>query len=343
MERVEDFESGKSEMMSVVSVIVPVYNTEKYIEKCIKSIIAQTYSDWELLLVDDGSTDESAGICLRYADNDSRIKYLYQENSGVSVARNTGIVSAKGDYIYFLDSDDVAEKELLETAVSSMEDSRADMVYFNTQSLSEEGEGYWNIPVEEGLFEFSNYTQWLDFVLFKYLNFKINFAVWNKLYRTNIIKSNSIFFDEGVSMGEDIGFNLKYFLYVKKVLGISQVLHQYWKRSGSIMSEDSSNTFWINDFAVMLKGVKTQLKASDIPISCFNKIYIKTMDNQYGKRNDRKQYKPYVKEVKHKLTLACMTLEALFKPWDMIMVFKNPDAKRKWKDHLFILRYLIFN
>lgn len=327
----------------MVSVIVPVYNTEKYLERCIKSIVLQTYSDWELLLIDDGSTDNSGIICLQYAEKDSRIKYFHQENAGASAARNRGITSAKGDYIYFLDSDDVAHKNLLETAVSFMEDNNPDLLYFNTQSLSEDGEGYWNIPVEEGLFELSDYTQWLDFVLFKYLNFKINFAVWNKLYRTSIIKSNSIFFDEGVSMGEDIGFNLKYFFYVKKVLGISQVLHQYWKRSGSIMSEDSSTTFWINDFIIMLKGVKRQLKKSNIPIRCFNKIYIKTMDNQYGKRNDRSEFKPCVKKVKNKGFILMQTVFSLLKPWDMVMVFKNPDAKRKWKDHLFILRYLIFN
>lgn len=327
----------------MVSIIVPVYNTEKYIERCIKSILSQSYSDWELLLVDDGSTDNSADICLKYIEKDIRIKYFYQENRGVSSARNKGIVSSKGDYIYFLDSDDVVHENLLETVVPIMENNDYDLLYFNTESLSEDGETYWNIPVEEGAFEFSDYRQRIDFILFKYLNFNIGFAVWNKLYRADIIKSNSVLFDEGVGMGEDVGFNLKYLLYVKKIFGISQTLHQYWKRSGSIMSQDSSKTFWINDFVIMLLNVKKQLEKSDIPIRFFNKIYIKTMDNQYRKRNDRREYKQHVKKVKDKLWLLKLTVVALFRPWDMVAVFKNPDAKRKWKDHLFILRYLIFS
>ena len=90
----------------MVSIIVPVYNAEKYIDECIQSVLCQTYAAWELLLVDDGSTDNSGNICDKYAREDIRIKVLHQKNQGVSVARNVALDWAKGDYIIFLDSDD---------------------------------------------------------------------------------------------------------------------------------------------------------------------------------------------------------------------------------------------
>lgn len=114
--------------MCKVSVIVPVYNCEKYIERCIKSILAQTYSEYELILIDDGSTDNSAEICDRYAEVDACIQVIHQSNSGVSAARNNGVQKATGEYVTFVDSDDWITPDYLETMVTACMDHDAQVV-----------------------------------------------------------------------------------------------------------------------------------------------------------------------------------------------------------------------
>ena len=107
--------------MPIISVIVPVYNVEKYLNRCIDSILAQTFSDFELLLIDDGSKDKSGEICDQYAEKDDRIKVLHKENGGASAARNTGIDHAVGEYIMFADSDDYIGRNMLESLLGLIE------------------------------------------------------------------------------------------------------------------------------------------------------------------------------------------------------------------------------
>lgn len=108
-------------MMSEISVIVPVYKVESYLERCIQSILAQTYKDFELILVDDGSPDNCPAICDRYAKQDGRIRVIHQENGGLSAARNTGIEMAKGKWLFFVDSDDWVHTEALRTLLECAE------------------------------------------------------------------------------------------------------------------------------------------------------------------------------------------------------------------------------
>lgn len=114
--------------MPQVSVIVPVYQAEKYIGSCIESIFAQTFSDYELILVDDGSTDSSGKICDQYADRDSRIRVIHKENAGVAAARNTGIEVSSGKYLCFIDADDIADDSLIASCIEKMEEEQADVL-----------------------------------------------------------------------------------------------------------------------------------------------------------------------------------------------------------------------
>lgn len=114
----------------LVSFIIPIYNAEKYLDECIKSIIKQTYSNFELLLVNDGSTDNSAIICDTYANKDSRIKVIHKINGGVSSARNIGLDNAKGEYICFVDADDVIHPKLLETTLSVLMETQQDIIIY---------------------------------------------------------------------------------------------------------------------------------------------------------------------------------------------------------------------
>ena len=111
-----------------ISIIVPVYNVEEYIHKCINSILAQTYKDFELILINDGSPDNSGIICDEYARADSRIKVIHQQNSGLSAARNAGLAVAKGDYIGFVDSDDWIDKSMYESMITEAQTLEADIV-----------------------------------------------------------------------------------------------------------------------------------------------------------------------------------------------------------------------
>lgn len=325
----------------MVSIILPVYNTEKYISRCIESIIAQTYKNWELIIIDDGSNDASGKICMDYMKRDSRIYYHHQYNQGVSVARNKGIFYASGKYLYFIDSDDEAEDNLLQTVLSYMEKDNLDMICFNVKALAEEGEPYWTPVIKEREYQLLSVSERCEFMLKDFLDCQMMYSPWNKMYRTSLVKKNEIFFEEGVKMGEDMGFNLKYLFYARKVKGISDSLYKYWKRDGSAMSIDSGEVFWIKDFSHMLAGVKKTSKNVKCRQSEFSFIFIKAMDNQYGKRKQRQEFKPYIKLVENKVFFLYQTLDVLCHPKRMVKLFGNPEAKRKWKDHLYGLRYVL--
>ena len=119
----------------MISIIVPVYNTEKYLDRCIQSILSQTYTDFELLLINDGSTDSSGAICDKYAEQDSRVRVFHKENGGVSSARNVGLDNAKGEWVTFCDSDDWVENCWLDTFVENSENTDLVVQGFNNVGL----------------------------------------------------------------------------------------------------------------------------------------------------------------------------------------------------------------
>ena len=122
-----------------VSIIVPVYNTERFLNRCIDSVLAQTYSDWELLLVDDGSTDSSGSICDEYATQDSRIRVFHKENGGVSSARNLGLDYARGEWITFVDSDDYIAPDMIEKLYETQKRNNADITVCGYRWVDKEG------------------------------------------------------------------------------------------------------------------------------------------------------------------------------------------------------------
>ena len=127
-------------MSELISIIVPVYNTELYLEETIQSVLRQTYQNWELLMVDDGSTDDSASICKAFTKQDPRIHYLYKTNGGQASARNLGIKKSKGDWLAFLDSDDLWTEEKLSSQIEEVKKYKPDFLYglgyFYTQLVS---------------------------------------------------------------------------------------------------------------------------------------------------------------------------------------------------------------
>lgn len=211
---------------SLVSIIVPVYNAERYLSNCIESILNQTYKNIEIILIDDGSTDSSLIICNQYQEKDNRIKVIQQSNSGPSVARNNGIVASKGNYIQFVDSDDNLESNMTNKLVETISNNQVELVLcgYNTIDMSN-GSIFSrkSSPSTQGLY---NKNEFLDFFGNLFINDFIN-PLWNKLYIRDAITNNNIKFIENVKMGEDLLFNLDYVTCCSSIYVIKEPLYNY--------------------------------------------------------------------------------------------------------------------
>lgn len=208
-------------MENKVSIVIPVYNTASYLSKCIESVINQTYKNLEIILVDDGSTDDSSKICDKYGEEDKRIKVIHQKNSGVSVARNNGIKAASGKYITFVDSDDIVDEYYIEYLLN--ESKNALPVCKIGELGSKRNKSYKCIELKEE-----------DFIELSKL------ALLNtpccKLFDLAIIKSNKILFDENLSLGEDMLFNFDYLKHIKLVRVLDIELYYYRKNLNTLSS-----------------------------------------------------------------------------------------------------------
>ena len=186
--------------MPLISIIVPVYNTEKYLHRCIDSILIQTFTDFELLLIDDGSKDRSGEICDEYAKNDSRVRVFHKENGGVSSARNLGLDNAKGEWISFVDADDYLNDDSLSILSQNLD---VDLIIASYEE-------YYEGTVKNnqcGLLDvkISSRSDKKHF-FFQYMHTGILKCIWGKLYHKRIIKA--IRFDTNMRFGEDTLFML---------------------------------------------------------------------------------------------------------------------------------------
>ena len=206
--------------MPEISVIVPVYNTEKYLHRCIDSILAQTFTDFELILVDDGSTDNSKNICTYYSEIDKRVKVFSQENSGVSKARNVGIQLASGEYLLFIDSDDYVDSLYIER----LSEKRCDFVICGMISEDENG----NINYYRNILE-NYYDNIYNFPFGDYYENFILYSPYCKLFKRNIVEKYSIQFPEHLTWGEDGCFVSDYLLYARKIQTIEYKGYHYVK------------------------------------------------------------------------------------------------------------------
>lgn len=195
-------------MPQFLSIIVPVYNVRSYLSECLDSIISQSFSNFECLLIDDGSSDGSGLICDEYAQKDDRIRVFHKENGGVSSARNLGLENAKGEWVYFIDSDDELLPGGLKTMIDCISDD-VDIVLAGYKRYDEEGQLYYE--VDERVVTLFNKQESLSTLYvrhgkyYKYLTF-----VWIRLLRNRIIQANNLRFDTGISNKEDTLFLTQY-------------------------------------------------------------------------------------------------------------------------------------
>ena len=224
-----------------ISIIIPIYKVEKYLKRCVDSVLAQTFTDLEIILVDDGSTDESGAKCDAWGEKDYRIKVVHKMNGGLSSARNAGLDIATGSYIYFLDSDDYIEETLLEKVLPYMR-KNYDLVSFCYYDVYENGEKH---PVAQplyGSFVYDKMPDEIDFLIRVLLKGRIGWGAWSRIYRRDIVeKYNLRFADNRKIFAEDLYFCLCYCSHAKKVLSTDMVLYYYRKRQDSIMGQQGAD------------------------------------------------------------------------------------------------------
>ena len=218
-------------MKTTISIIVPIYNSEQYLEECIKSLMKQTFKDIEIICVDDGSTDDSARILKQLAKEDNRIKIISQKNSGRSVARNAGLKKVNSEYVMFCDSDDTFDCKMCEKMYASIEKNRTDLAvceigieYESHDEYKKRDEDYYKLKYK-GKQKVSD-----DLIL------ATDTSVCNKIFKTELIQKYNIRFPEDLN-NEDYYFCNAYMSVAKSVFYLNQKLYRYIRHDGSIMAD----------------------------------------------------------------------------------------------------------
>ena len=216
-----------------ISIIVPIYNAEKFIDGCMQSIYAQTFTDYEIILVNDGSSDNSAEICQKYRDLDSRVTYLEKENGGAGSARNMGMKAAKGRYLAFPDVDDSFEPEMYEELYALADSKDYDVVFSGVKYYKQTENG--NVYDREQNIEavsFLNREDCRKNIMTFFPTTTIFDVPWNKLYKRSVAAENSIVFPD-IRRCQDAAFNLEFFNCVNSAASINKAYYHYMENTQS--------------------------------------------------------------------------------------------------------------
>lgn len=234
-------------IMIKYSLIIPVYNAEAYLEQCLNSLLMQSFIDFEIILINDCSSDNSLDICMKYKNIDSRVQVLNQlKNKGVSAARNKGIEYARGKYILFIDSDDFVSKTYFDILEELTKDEIYDLFSFgNYECLMFDDnkhvikQGEMNININ-----FESINSWSEFILNSFF-----LSPWNKIYKRDIILKHSIFFDEACVCYEDYLFNIEYCRFVKNFICIDEPIYYYriFKNVNHVLKRKWGKRFFISE------------------------------------------------------------------------------------------------
>ena len=266
----------------MISIIMPVYNAERFLYRSIDSIVAQSVEDFELILVNDGSKDKSGEICDGYACKDSRIRVFHKENGGVSSARNLGLDNAKGEWIMFVDSDDILLPEALKNVQNAIREGYADLYLFDYK----ENEKPVAIP-------FGSIATKSDFMS-SILTYKIQTSPWAKVYRKNQISTLRFMF--GLKIGEDLLFNFEYVMQIGDDVVIKHIPHEIY--SYTVGNESAMNSNDIKDKYLQLNALalpvmkRYDISSYQLEIACFELInifqaYWRSFENPSSKADER--------------------------------------------------------
>ena len=331
-------------MQPKVSVIIPVYNVEKYLSKAIESVISQTLKDIEIILIDDGSTDKSYSIIQSYATKDNRIRVLKQKNSGQSSARNKGIELSRGKYLYFIDSDDFIDNDYIEHLVNTAEKENADVVVNSNIYIIKYQKKY-NI--------FKNINNKDESFINKYIIKKYS-TIWYKLYKREIQKKYDIFFDNDIKVGEDGIFNIFFFSKSNNIIFISPNSFYYYNKTNnnSILTLAEYKTFFDNTFNVITKTynyIKENnlfnkvigFNLCDLEVALFSKYFNQEKYNK-DKQIDYQKVRDFILTIKDDiLANKELYLEEEIDFINNIEKYKTYNEYRKYYDSNKFIKYII--
>lgn len=286
---------------STISVIVPIYKVEQYLPRCIDSILLQTFTDFELILVDDGSPDNCPRICDEYGASDSRIRVIHKQNAGVSAARNTGLEAAQGEYIAFCDSDDYWAPDFLKELIKTANREKADCVAANYTMVDETGSilRRSSCPTETRCI--SNPSERWNYIVQCILDSKSGWEVWTRLFRSDIIREHGIRFCTTCdNYAEDMGFTLEYVLYANRICSIPYDGYFYMLRNGSMM-RSSKNVVKLSQLNEVSSYVGEKYKSVFLK-SEYGRLspvlHFLIMNTEYGKMIGTERYASISEEIK---------------------------------------------
>ena len=339
--------------MPEISVIVPVYNVEKYIHRCIDSILAQTFTDFELILVDDGSPDNCGAICDEYSEQDYRIRVIHQKNGGVSRARNAGLRMARGEYITFCDSDDFLQPDWLEGLFACCRNQACDMVSAGYTVCTETGKEVKFAKHKEEEHIFTKEQEMVDFVIRRVLMGSIGWEVCTKLFKREIITTNNLQFCESCeNFAEDMAFVIEYLLYCETLFICDSVGYYYVRRESSMMGT-SADKIKLNALNEVSKQFGTRfLSRSNLEDKdcIFAVMHFLIMKNQYDKVLELRRHQQLSEEISKIIDRAWYRKKtwAAIKAYDQFVAYLGkPKAQKamlitsyclhkKWNLHKYI-------
>lgn len=263
-------------MRPMVSIVVPIYNAENYLRRCVDSILNQEYTDFELLLVNDGSTDASGDICEEYGDQDPRVIVIQKENTGVSDSRNRALDRARGKYLQFLDSDDWITPDATRLFVRAAEEYGCDMVISDFYRVVGERLSTKGDIEEEGVLTREEFAAHM---MENPADFYYG-VLWNKLYRRDIVEEHNLRMDTDINWCEDFMFNLEYIRYAKVFYALHAPIYYYVKRKGSLASQG------IN----ISKTVKMKLNVFEY----YNNFYKHVLEEEDYEKNRLQVYRFFI-------------------------------------------------
>ena len=262
-----------SDMAPSVSIIVPVYQAEHSLRRCVDSILRQEYADFELFLVDDGSTDASGRICDEYAAQDGRVRVIHKENTGVSDTRNAALERAQGTYLQFLDSDDWITPDATKLLVRTAQTCRCDLVIADFYRVAGD-----RVSQKGGIDEdrVLSREEFAEHMMENPADFYYG-VIWNKLYRRELIEENHLRMDTSISWCEDFIFNLEYMLHARTFAALRAPIYYYVKTKGSLASQPGSFS----------KTIRTKLRVFEY----YNNFYKHVLDEKAYEKNRLQVYR----------------------------------------------------
>lgn len=318
--------------MCEISVIIPVYNTEKYLEKCINSVLNQSFQQFEIILVEDGTKDNSGEICDLYAQKDSRVKVIHQENCGLAISRRNGAKSAKGKYVIFLDSDDWIDEEMLNALYETIEEKKADMVCSQFKRVFSNGKE------KKAAFKFSDIicNDLESMVYHMHITRYINAAAWAKLIKKELI--DKITFPDNLAIGEEHNMVSQLLWNASRVVIVDAAYYNYYIRDDSI-SHAGYNKKYGNSlenyikiesgfekafpkYKTYLRGFYVEYEMAVITAMCRNKNYDWTVINRL-RSHMRNQISDICANKVTPFYLKCCAIMITYSPRIFIILFRG--------------------